>query len=284
MEQRSQEWFNARKHKITASAVGAILGVAPYQKSQDVMRRMVREYHGYESEFKGNSATEWGTFNEAGAIAEFEMETGLKVEPAPFVVGDTIDYLGASPDGYVSDESLIEVKCPYGLRDGGEFKSITEQPHYHAQMQLQMFCTKKHKCYFFQWAPHNTMLEVVERDDDYIVEMLDALDTFYRIYLKEREFPYANKYLDEHSDELEAMMKQYIMLKDEKKAAEDLMKELLQGMVTLTDEAGGTIAGHKLYKTEKQGAISYAKAIKELLPDADLEPYRGQESVYWSVK
>jgi predicted phage-related endonuclease len=70
-----------RVGRITASSAGAILGMAPYQKPADVMRRMVREYHGAEPEFTGNPATEYGNFHEAGAIRELEMIHGIKAEP-----------------------------------------------------------------------------------------------------------------------------------------------------------------------------------------------------------
>ena len=76
IEQRSEEWFKQRIGKITGSRVGAILGLSPFQKASDVMRAMVREYHGAESEFKGNSATMYGVANEDAAIFDFELETG----------------------------------------------------------------------------------------------------------------------------------------------------------------------------------------------------------------
>lgn len=282
-EQRSPEWFESRKCRITASAVGAIMGLAPYQTRDGVMRRMVREYHGQESEFKGNSATEWGTFNEEGAIRQFEMETGLNVAPAPFIKCG--DYYGASPDGFVSDGSIIEVKCPYGLRNGGEFKSIKDQPHYYAQVQFQLYVTNVTRAFFYQWSPFGSMIEIVDYDVGFVENMLKECEKLYNEYLIEREFPNAKKYLDiEQSDELDDMMKQYIFYKSEKERLDEKMKELLSGMVALTDGIGGEIAGHKLYKTTKQGAISYAKALKDLLPDADLEPYRGESSEYWSIK
>jgi hypothetical protein len=34
---------------------------------------------------------------------------------------------------------------------------------------------------------------------------------------------------------------------------------------------------------KKDGAVSYSKAIKALLPDADLEPYRGKPTEYWML-
>ena len=60
MEQRTPEWYEARKGRITASSVGAILGLSPHAKPDDVMRRMIREYQGLEPEFTGNTATEYG--------------------------------------------------------------------------------------------------------------------------------------------------------------------------------------------------------------------------------
>lgn len=105
------------------------------------MRAMVRAYHGAEREFTGNVATEYGTAMEPEAIEAFEFATGLKVEKAPFVPYD--DWLGASPDGYVGNDELIEVKCPFGLRkdEMAQFKSIHDQPHYYAQIQIQLYVT-----------------------------------------------------------------------------------------------------------------------------------------------
>ena len=58
--QRSQQWHEARKAKITGSITGAILGLNPYMTPDAVMRRMVRDFHSQESEFVGNIATEYG--------------------------------------------------------------------------------------------------------------------------------------------------------------------------------------------------------------------------------
>lgn len=290
IEQRTHEWFEQRKGRITASAVGAIMGLAPYQTRNDVMRRMVREYFNYPSEFNGNAATEWGTFNEAGAISEFEMTTGLKVTPAPFVSYG--NYLGASPDGYINNGRIIEVKCPYGLRNGGDFKFIDAQKHYYAQIQMQLLCTNKTECVFYQWSPFDTRMEIVDFDSEFCDEMLKECERFYSEYLEniaknEAELAHflndkTKKVFDDEA--LAGTMKDYQYLKIEKEKIDEKMKELLAEMVALTDNEGGKIYGYTLFKTEKQGAISYAKAIKELLPNADLEPYRGKKSISWGIR
>ena len=180
-EQRSDGWLNQRKGRVTASAIGAIMGYNPYSKREDEMMRMLE----IGKKFEGNAATEWGTFNEAGALVEFEMETGLQVEPAFFVEFE--EWLGASPDGYVSDGRLIEIKCPYGLRNGGEFKSIHDQMHYYAQIQCQLFCTNLQECYIYQWSPSGTKLEIVKRDESFIKDMLIEARNFYEEYLLRKD-------------------------------------------------------------------------------------------------
>ena len=54
IEQRSPEWFAQRKGRVTGSVAGAILGLNAHQSPDAILRRMVREYHGLESEFTGN--------------------------------------------------------------------------------------------------------------------------------------------------------------------------------------------------------------------------------------
>jgi len=280
MEQRSNEWFEVRKHRITGSSVGAILGLNPWMSRDDVMRRMVREYWGAEPEFTGNAATQWGTAMEEHAIADFELETGLTVEPAGFVAWSQADWLGASPDGYVGDDALIEVKCPYGLRNQSPvmFKSISDQPSYYAQMQIQMLVTGRSKCYLWQWSQHGHRLEVVNADPVWIEENLPELELFYQLYLVARLAENAWQYLDGGE-----LVKNY---KEAKQALDDAKQALENARDALIDHAGpegGQIGDIKVSRVTKKGAISYQKAIAELLPDADLEPYRGKDSEYWRI-
>lgn len=187
MEQRSPEWFAARKGRITGSAVGAILGLSPFNKPKDIMRKMVRDYIGLPNEFTGNVATEWGTLNEPGALKEYEMLTNNTVEPATFVMYE--DWLGASPDGLIREDGLIEIKCPYGIRnhDVPKFKTIEEQPHYHAQIQVQLLVTGRKWCDFFQWTPKNMTIQRVNFSEDYTQTLIKGLRAFWDEYLHERE-------------------------------------------------------------------------------------------------
>jgi cell division septum initiation protein DivIVA len=57
--------------------------------------------------------------------------------------------------------------------------------------------------------------------------------------------------------------------------------ELLEKIVEATGGQDTDIGGRKLTLVKKAGAISYAAAIKDLLPNADLGPYRGKPTQYW---
>ena len=281
-EQRSPEWFKAREGRVTGSSVGAILGLSPFMSADDVMRRMVREYHGADSEFQGNAATQWGTMNEPGACAEYEMETGNTVELCGFYKHE--HWLGASPDGLLGSNGLVEFKCPYSMRKGeGRFKTALEQMHYYAQMQIQLFITDRDFCDFYQWSPSQTKLEVVQRDDQFLNENMPKLRAFYDAYLLECERPdrhlapkrvglHAPQIIAEYDDTVEAI-----------KLYEERKKELLAKLVELAGNRDASFGTRKLTFVQKAGSVSYSKVVKEHLPDLDLEPYRGNPTEYWSL-
>ncbi len=287
-KQRTAAWHEKRKGRVTGSVVGAILGLSPYMTRADVLRRMVRDSLGAEPEFTGNVATEYGTFNEAGALMEFQMETGLAVKPAPFLIHE--DWLGASPDGFVKDGGLVEIKCPYGKRDGlGDgHKSPEDQPHYLAQMQVQMFVARAPHCHFWQWSMHGTRHDIIERDDAWLAETLPRLKQFYAEYLDELanspDEHLAPKRVEIDTPEARRMMVEWDELNDQLDRAAERKKDLLADMVTLAGGKNALLAGRKLTMTQRAGAISYAKAIKAIAPDADLEPWRGKPSEFWQVR
>ena len=285
MEQGSQEWLDARIGRVTASIVGAILGCAPYMTREDAMRRMVRDYHKADPEFTGNVATDWGASQEAGARFDFEMETGLMVQKCGFFKKD--EWAGASPDGLIGDNDLIEIKCPYGIRDkeSPQFKTAEDQPHYYAQMQFQMWVTGRIATQFWQWAPKGTKLECVWYSQDWIDENLPTLKAFWLEYQKELKNPDHLKPKRKVIETVEArkLIDEYDDLKTNVEMAQARLKDIVSDLAGLSDGRDLLVWGRKVTQVEKAGAVSYAKAVKEHLPDLDLEPYRGKGSTYWMV-
>lgn len=291
--QRTPAWFEARRNRVTGSVVGAILGIAPYMKRSDVMRLMVRESLGAEREFQGNIATEFGAYNEPGALIEFQMESGLRVRPAPFLIYE--DWLGASPDGFTSDGGLVEIKCPFGLRkdENPEFKSIDDQPHYYAQMQIQMLVasTPSHPvrhCHFYQWSPNGTKLERVELDQSWLDENLPRLRQFHAEFLDElannADEHLAPKRIEVDTPEAAKMVAEWDEIAEQLERLAERKRDLLNEMVALAGEKNALLAGRKLTLTKRDGAISYAKIVKDHCKGVDLDKYRGKPSEFWSLK
>ena len=284
-EQRSPEWFAARKGRLTGSIAGAALGLAPYMSEDDAMRALVRSMHDMPSEFEGNIATEWGNANESLARVAYEMETGNDVKPAGFVPFD--DWSGASPDGYVGNDGLIEIKCPFGIRKDEEpaFKSIDDQPHYHAQIQLQLHFTGRDWCHFWQWTPHGNKLETVNYSPLWVTENLPLLVLFWEKAKAADPADYEGpkrKVIDTpHAARLVA---EYDELADAIDNAKERQAEIIEWLASMAEGRNALVAGRNLTLVKRKGSVSYAKAIKELAPDADLEPYRGKPSESWQLK
>lgn len=298
IKQRTQEWLDSRKGRITGSRLGAILGISPWQKSSDVLREMVREYHGYPSEFKSNIAVDHGVYHETQALLCFQRKTGLIVNDCGFFpYGET---MGASPDGITSDDAVFEVKVPFGLRNEKEakFKTLEEQPHYYAQVQMEMLAAKKSHAYFAQYVPpkgdpfleHSYIpeqmdIQHIKADPDWIDSVLPELSAFYDLYLFEISNP-------EHLEPLRVvidtetvggMLAEIDQLRARQKDDAEREKELLDAIVTLCDGKNALVHGRKLTLVKRKGAVDYAKLLKDVAPDVDIEKYRKTGSESWRL-
>jgi hypothetical protein len=247
---------------------------------------MVRASLGAEPEFTGNVATQHGSFHEEGARIEFEMETGLTVEKCGFFEWE--DWLGASPDGLIKDHAIWECKSPYGIRNDKEpkFKSVWDQPHYVSQIQIQLLCTGRKYCEFYQWTPHGSKTEIVNRDNSWLNANLPILRQFHAEYLDALKEP--EEYLAPRRQEIDTpaahkAIAEWDELKEQIELLEERKKDLLAELVALAGGRDAVIAGRKLTKVEKAGAVSYAKVVKEKLPDLDLKPWTGKPTEYWKV-
>lgn len=281
-EQRTEAWYKAREGMVTGSKVGAILGINPWRSRTDVLHDML---YGRKNNDQ-NLALIWGTELEPYAKGLFETITGFDVEEAFFDISSDYEWLGASPDGYIGEHGLIEIKCPFRMRnDGAKHKTIDEQPYYYAQMQVQMLCSDKEYCHFFQWGPPDkVMLEIVPRDDKYISEIIPILHDFYLEFIEKRDYresipPKPNgdkKMAIENYDEILARyMEINSELKELKEEQSGLKDLLIESMTSDSIES----KQYKVTRFTKAGGISYAAVVKEHLPNLDLEPYRGKPSV-----
>jgi putative phage-type endonuclease len=286
IKQRSTQWFAQRKGRITASNVGAILGLAPYATRDDVMRRMCMEWQGLSSDFQGNAATEYGTFHEQLALLDLKSFSNVSVNPVGFITHSRHDWLGASPDGLVGEDGIVEIKCPYGLRDdiNPKFKNIMEQPHYYAQIQIQLYCTGRNVCYFCQWTRHSYEVVKVFYEPNWIKENLPKLKEFYDAYLELRDKPILPARIEMKEEHSLKLLDEFRHLSESIDFAMGRKKEIMDELVDLSAGENATIGDAKLTKVHREGSISYAKVVKDYCKDIDLERYRGPATEFWTLR
>lgn len=295
--QRTAEWFEKRKGRVTGSNVGGILGLCPWRKPEDVLRAMVRDHHGAESEFQGNPATDYGTRMEIHAKLHFEKVTGLIADPVGFVTYS--DWLGASPDGLIGDTAVLEIKCPFKFRKDPNpvFVSLLDQPHYYAQVQIEMLATDRNMAYFVQYAPdygdvfdadyreEKAHIVTVSRDEEWLDENLPKLKAFHELYLSELDNPAHLEPLrvELNDDESRKILDQIGDLDDAIHNATEARKAAIDRLVDMAGNNNAIIHGRKLSKVERKGSLQYAKLLKGHPIDVDLEEYRGKGSVSWRL-
>jgi len=187
LEQGSQEWLLARCGKVTASRVADIIAKTKsgYSASRgNYLAELVCErLTGVPTDTYKSAAMEWGTAQEPHARAAYEAVGGVLVQEVGFVPHPSIPDAGASPDGLVGVDGLIEIKCPYTATHIETMLSGKIPDRYITQMQWQMACTGSEWCDFVSYDPRmpqnmRLFLARAVRDDLAIRAMETEVITF----------------------------------------------------------------------------------------------------------
>lgn len=165
--QRSAQWFNDRCGCLTASRAAEVFAVSSYDGKPrkayyDLIDKILLERITNECESNFTTkAMQWGIDHEGDAREEYEYNTGETVELVGFVHHPEIPWFGASPDGLVGDEGLIEIKCPTTLVHLRRIKAGVVPEEYKPQMLVQCLCTGRKWVDFVDYDPrlYGTELE-----------------------------------------------------------------------------------------------------------------------------
>ncbi|WP_273782933.1 lambda exonuclease family protein [Bartonella sp. ML69XJBT] len=196
MEQRTVEWFQARLGKVTASNVYNVLSKTakglPTSKYEEYKIKLMTERLTEEiSQSYITPAMQWGIEHEEDALREYAFIYDTEVTRCGFVQHPTIQMAGASPDGLIGEDGLIEIKCLQSPNHLRFFIDDTIKPEYIAQMQFQMGCTGRKWCHFMSYNPNfvgkSTSLRMkikrINRDEEHI----EAINKAVEIFLEEIE-------------------------------------------------------------------------------------------------
>ncbi len=187
IEQGSQEWKLQRLGKVTASRVADVVAKTKtgYSTSRANYRAelVAERLTGVPADSYQNAAMLWGITTEPQARAAFEFFRDTEVTLTGFIDHPSIDMSGASPDGLIGVDGLIEIKCPNTATHIDTLLGQKVPANYVTQMQWQMACTGAKYCEFVSFDPRmpehlRLFVARVERDQAVIETLQGEVITF----------------------------------------------------------------------------------------------------------
>jgi putative phage-type endonuclease len=186
--QRNDEWHAARLGKATGSKISDVMasgkvGAPSVTRANYLAQLLCERLTGNPTESYSNAAMQHGIDTEAEAKTAYEFQTGVHVADVGFVDHPTIAMSGASPDGLIGDDGLIEIKCPNSATHLATLRGASIDGKYIKQMQWQMACTGRSWCDFASYDPrfpfeHQLYVKRVMRDPQMIAEIEAAVCAF----------------------------------------------------------------------------------------------------------
>ena len=180
MEQGTDEWFEARLGKVTASRISDVMaktktGYGAGRKNY-MMQLLCERLTGAREETYTNAAMQRGIDLEPLARSCYEVHVDTIVEEVGLIDHPMIFMAAASPDGLVGEAGMLEIKCPNTAQHVACIETGKPDAKYINQMQWQMACANRLWCAFVSFddrMPEELQFFCVEveRDDELIKEM-----------------------------------------------------------------------------------------------------------------
>jgi putative phage-type endonuclease len=190
VQQGTDEWLAARCGKVTASRLHEVVarlksggwGASRANYMADIVAERLT---GFPVEQYVSVAMARGSELEPEARAAYALITDENVVEVGFIQHPHIAMSGASPDGLVGNDGLVEFKCPNIATHIGTLLGASIDGAYLTQMQWQMACADRRWCDWVSWCPilpvpMRMVCKRVERDDDRIEKLTAAVVEFLR--------------------------------------------------------------------------------------------------------
>lgn len=200
--QGTPEWHQIRLGKVTASRVADVVAktkTGPSASRTNYLAQLVAErLTGTPPDSFTNAAMQWGNDKEPEARELYEFRTDAEVSQIGFVPHPRITMSGASPDGMIAHNGLVEIKCPNTATHIETLIGQAVPAKYVTQMMWQMACCEREWCDFVSFDPRlpsdmRMFVRRVERDDvliaslerevaDFLAELDAKVSTLTRLY------------------------------------------------------------------------------------------------------
>ena len=182
--QGTPEWLAERAGKVTASMISAVLMKPETAGYRDYQAQLVAELLTGKPQGSdySNANMVYGTETESLARSAYEVHTDFVVDEVGLCQHPTIIRSGASPDGLVGTDGLVEIKCPKVKTHIDYLLAGVVPSKYKNQMMYQMACTGRQWCDFVSYCPDLIGLQLFivrfYRDPARILELEDAVVAF----------------------------------------------------------------------------------------------------------
>lgn len=185
-EQGSKEWHDARSKIITGSMFEKVMPKTKKftQGTYTYMNEVAAEIlTGKTADEAHSKSMSWGKDHEDEAVSTYAALRNVDVYHVGICIDDDLR-AGASPDGFVGEDGMIEVKCPYV--SGKHINTLFEQvmpPEYNWQVQGNMMINERKWCDFISYDPrvkgkNKIAIIRVERDEKFIAELKEFVIKF----------------------------------------------------------------------------------------------------------
>jgi putative phage-type endonuclease len=178
--QGSPEWIAIRLGRVTASRVADVVARTKSgwgaSRANYLAELIAERLTGTAAETYVNGAMQWGIEKEPDARAAYEWLKQTPVQEVGFVLHPAIAMSGASPDGLIGDDGLVELKCPNTSTHIETLLGQKVPEKYITQMQWQMACSGKQWCDYVSYDPRlpepmRLFVRRIPRDNARIAEL-----------------------------------------------------------------------------------------------------------------
>jgi len=175
VQQGSEAWKVLRLGKVTGSRISNVLAKKGSATRQNMLAILAAErMSGQSHEIYVNAAMQWGVETEYLAREAYEARNDVMVMQTGFCPHPRIPNAGASPDGLINTDGLLEIKCPNTSTHIETLIAKKAPTKYIPQMQFQMACTGRQWCDFVSFDPRieQSYFQIrIDRDNKYIEDM-----------------------------------------------------------------------------------------------------------------
>lgn len=187
IEQGTQEWLQQRAGKVTASRIADLMAKTKSgcgaSRANYAAQLVAERLTGTVAPSFANAAMIHGTETEPEARRAYEFFVDRDVVQVGFVDHPSILMAGASPDGLVGTDGLLELKCPNTATHIDTLLSKTIPDKYVKQMMFQMACTDRQWCDFASYDPRmpermRLFVKRLDRDEGMVSDIQDAVIGF----------------------------------------------------------------------------------------------------------